>query len=541
MGRGRIGSGLGAIAVCLAVAVSGCSAGQKAARTSGTATKAGGTAPTAGSGSDQNGVTAPGGTDTQPGSNRGTGAAPPPGLPGGYLAPAPPGDGPYPYPPETITSENPQSTFGLDVDTASYTYAQSLIDAGRMPPADTVRPEEFINSFGEDYPAPAGNGFTVTLDGSHMPFTHLTTDVGDMRLLRVGLRTAPDEGGDRPDAALTFIIDVSGSMGDPGKLDLVKDALDTMVDSLRPTDSVAIVTFSRTAKVITSMVPASQRSTLHRDIAALHASGTTNLQAGLVTGYKVARAGFRPGATNRVVVLSDGLANTGSTSSSTLVAQVRAQADKQITLLGVGVGRDYGDTLMEQLADHADGFVVYVSSVAQARQEFVSRLPATDDLRALDAKAQVTFNPATVSRYRLIGYDDRALSNASFTNDHVDGGEVVAGYTVTALYAIRLVPGASGEVATAAVRWLDPATRQPLEIVSSVFTNTLDVPFQQASPRLRVCYAAAYFAEVLRGSQYGTEVRLTDLAGIASQAAEETGDPAAATLAETILRTTDLR
>lgn len=543
MATGRIGSGLGTIAVCLAMAVSGCSAGHKAAPAGGTAAKHGGdngAAPTGGSGSGQNGATAPGAT--APGSTRGNAAVPPPQappVPGGLLAPLPSDS--LRYPPETITSEEPRSTFGLDVDTASYTYAQSLIDAGRMPPPEAVRPEEFINSFGEDYPAPAGNGFTVTLDGSQMPGTHLTTDAGDMRLLRVGLRTAPDESGDRPDAALTFVIDVSGSMGDPGKLDLVKDALNTMIDSLRPTDTVAIVTFNRTAKVVTSMVPASQAPALHHDIAALHAGGTTNLQAGLIAGYEVARAGFRPGATNRVVILSDGLANTGSTSSATLVAEARAEADKQITLLGVGVGRDYGDALMEQLADHADGFVVYVSSVAQARQEFVSRLPATVDLRALDAKAQVTFNPATVSRYRLIGYDDRALANSAFTNDHVDGGEVVAGYTVTALYAIRLVPEAYGEVATAAVRWLDPTTRQPLEVVSSVFTGSLDVPFVQASSRLQVCYAAAYFAEVLRGSQYGAEVRLSDLADIASRAAEQTGDPAVATLADTILRATDLR
>jgi Ca-activated chloride channel family protein len=424
----------------------------------------------------------------------------------------------------------------MDVDTASYGYARNLIKQGQRPVPQDVRPEEFVNAFREDYAQPPANGFTVALDGAHLPpGTHRMQHAGDVRLLRVGLQTRAEEQGNRPDANLTFVIDVSGSMGEPGKLDMVKEALHTLVNQLRPSDSVAIVTFTDEARVVRSMTRVQHRSELNAAIDGLAAGGSTNLESGLVTGYKVARDGFRNGVTNRVVLLSDGLANTGDTAAAPILAQVREQADKQITLLGVGVGTDYGDQLMEQLADHGDGFVIYVSEPAQARKVFVEQLPATLAVRALDAKVQVTFNPKTVAGYRLIGYDDRALPNSAFRNDHVDGGEVGPGHSVTALYAVRLHGGVDGgQVADARIRWHDPASKEAQEAGDTVTVAELDRPFTGAAPRLQVCYAAAYFAEVLRHSPYGGEVSLGELAGIAAQAAQRTGDPDVADLADVI-------
>jgi len=205
------------------------------------------------------------------------------------------------------------------------------------------------------------------------------------------------------------------------------------------------------------------------------------------------------------------------------------------------VGSDYGDALMEQLADHGDGFVVYVSELAQARTVFVQQLPATLTVRAMDAKAQVTFDPQTVAGYRLIGYDDRALADSSFRNDHVDGGEVGAGHTVTALYAVRLREGATGQVARANVRWLDPTTREAGEAADTVTVNDLAVPFTAGAPQLQVCYAAAYFAESLRNSPYGREVRLTDLASVVTDAADQLDDASVGDLAATIRAAAQLR
>ena len=341
----------------------------------------------------------------------------------------------------------------------------------------------------------------------------------------------------RPDVALTFVIDVSRSMVEPGRLDLVQDALHYLIDQLRPTDSVAIVVYSDEARVLREMTPVSNRAALHAAVDDLVPESRTNLEAGLVLGYRVARDGFVEGATNRVILLSDGLANVGSTEAAPILAQVREEARQQITLLDVGVGSQYGDALMERLADEGDGFVTYVSEPEQARRLFVDRLPAALVVRALDAKVQVTFDPSTVDSYRLVGYDNRVLSDEDFRDDRVDGGEVGPGHSVTALYLVRLRENTTaGPVAEVRVRWLDPTTREPAETASAITVGELDVAFGTASPWLRVAYAAGYFAEVLRASPYGRDVRLADLAAIAEAAAVETEDASVAELAQLIRR-----
>jgi Ca-activated chloride channel homolog len=434
----------------------------------------------------------------------------------------------------------PQSTFGLDIDTASYTYARRQILDGRRPDPATIRPEEFVNAFGQDYPQPPGAGFAVAVDGARLPRTHEAP--ADTRLLRVGLQTRAEDAENRPDAALTFVVDVSGSMAEPGRLDLVRDAMNTLVDQLRPTDAVALVAYDDTARVLRPMTQVRNRAALHSAIDDLQPGGSTNLEAGLVTGYQVARDGFVPGATNRVILLSDGLANVGDTTAEPILNQIREAAAKQITLLGVGVGSDYGDALMERLADQGDGFVVYVSDIDQARQLFVTRLPATLTLRARDAKAQVTFDPSTVVSYRLLGYEDRALAPSQFRDDTVDGGEVGPGHSVTALYLVRLRAGVSpvAIVAQARVRWQDPVDRAAHEAARGITVADLQGAFATASPRLRVCYAAAFFAEVLRSDPEAGQVSLDDLASTASGAYAVTKDAQVRDLADVIGRAREL-
>jgi Ca-activated chloride channel family protein len=438
---------------------------------------------------------------------------------------------------ETSVRDDPQSTFAIDIDTASYGYARRLITDGRRPDAGDVRPEEFVNSFDQDYPEPSGDGFAVHVDGARLPEFHEADP--DTRLMRVGLRTRGEDAGTREDAALTFVVDVSGSMSEAGRLDLVRDSLHTLVDELRPTDSVAIVAFSGEAEVVTEMTPVSNARALHRAVDALRPRSSTNLEAGLVLGYQVARKGFEPGRTNRVIVLSDGLANTGDTDADTILRRVSEEAGKQIALLGVGVGSEYGDALMERLADRGDGFVVYVSEREQARDVFVKRLPATLAVRALDAKVQVTFEEEAVRSYRLIGYENRAVADEDFRDDRVDGGEVGPGHSVTALYEVRLTGEAAGDARVAQVRarWLDPASREAAEAYESLTVADLGARFDAARPRLRMCYAAGYFAEALRGTD---AVSLDSLAPVARRAGEETGDPAVDDLASLIGQAAEL-
>ncbi|MCZ4118739.1 vWA domain-containing protein [Streptomyces sp. H39-S7] len=454
------------------------------------------------------------------------------------------------------------STFALDVDTASYGYARRTLTGGRLPAPATVRPEEFVNSFRQDYPQPEGDGFSVTTDGARIdgaPTDDVRTDgsaadgssadstsvdgEGGWSLLRVGLATRAAQSTDRAPAALTFVVDVSGSMAEPGRLDLVKQALGSSIDALRAEDSLAIVTFSGTARVelpMTRLGAVGSRGRIHSVVDGLEPRDETNLAAGVQAGYNEAVKAARPGVTNRVVLLSDGLANSGDTTAAAILDRVgSARRDHGITLFGVGVGSQYGDKLMEQLADKGDGHTSYVSEPEAARKLFSEQLPANVDLRARDAKAQVAFDPRTVSEYRLIGFDDRAVADDDFRDDTVDGGEVGPGHTVTALYSVRLKAGASGHVATATVRWLDPSTRAPHERSGTVEASALTSPLWTAAPkRLQVDAVAAYFADWLRGR--GSAGRIPGAPGLpalaehATSLAGSTEDPAVRDLSQAV-------
>ncbi|WBB59223.1 von Willebrand factor type A domain-containing protein [Streptomyces sp. WMMC500] len=510
----------------------------------------------------------------------GGGGAPPPAP----AAPAPAApEGGYDAAPEAAGKEladsfapapDMVSTFALDVDTASYSYARRTIDSGSLPQPDTVRHEEFINSFRQDYPAPEDDGFSVTTDGAR------AAD-GGWSLMRVGLATRPESNeygtqARRP-AALTFVVDVSGSMAEPGRLSLVREALHTAVDELRDDDALALVAFSGEARTVLPMTAVGgAEDRIHDAVEELQPTDSTNVEAGMTRGYDEAVAGHREGATNRVVLLSDALANTGATDADTILDRITAaREDYGITLFGVGVGSEYGDALMERLTNQGDGHTTYVSETDEARKVFVEDLPRNVDLRARDAKAQVVFDADAVADYRLIGYDNRQVADEDFRNDAVDGGEVGPGHTVTALYAVRLAEGASGSVATATVRWLDPDTRAPHEESSSVDAGALTGDlWGAASPRLQLTALTAYFADALRGgSDAGTtpEPRIDgsadgsagreegggttggagymplpgaptvdELAGHAEDLAAETEDPAVGDLAETVRQAVEL-
>ncbi len=429
----------------------------------------------------------------------------------------------------TKSREDNASTFALDVDTASYTFAARQLNDGSWPDASSVRPEEFLNAFDQHYPQPRGDGFAMHIDGASVPDAH--PGPSNRRLLRIGLQTRAEEGPERRDANLTFVIDVSGSMAEPGKLDLVQDALHYLVDQLRPTDAVAIVAFNDRANVLREMTRVADKELLHEAIDRLKSSGSTNLGAGLTAGYQLARDSFRPRVTNRVIVLSDGLANTGTTDAQALVNRISEEAAKEISLLGVGVGSDYGDKFMEELTNKGDGFVVYISESKQARDLFVRKLPATLSVRAYDAKAQVVFDRSTVDEYQLIGYENRALEDNEFRDDTVDGGEIGPGHSVTALYVVKLRANATGRVAQVKVRWLDPKTRDASESHETVNVDDLQGTFAGSAPELQICYGAAYFAEALRNRP---APEFDELAEIVERANGELDDPKVADLAALI-------
>ncbi|MFJ8766882.1 vWA domain-containing protein [Streptomyces clavifer] len=423
------------------------------------------------------------------------------------------------------------STFALDVDTASYGYARRLLGDGRLPAPETVRPEEFVNSFRQGYERPEGNGFSVTVDGTK-------AGAGDWSLVRVGLATGTaDDTGERPPAALTFVVDISGSMGEPGRLDLAKKSLGILTDELRDDDSVSLVTFSGEAETRLRMTRLGGNRTEIRDaVDELEPADSTNVAAGVERGYDEAVEGHRKGANNRVVLLSDALANTGETDADAILERIGdAREEYGITLFGVGVGSDYGDALMERLTNKGDGNTTYIGDETQARKVFVDQLPAHVELRARDAKAQVAFDRETVKQFRLIGYENRKVADEDFRDDGVDGGEVGPGHTVTALYAVRLRDGASGRVATATVRWLDPKTRKAHEETGSVESGAVDGKLWGGkNSRLQVTAVAAYFADILRGGDLPGTPALGELSRHARELAATTEDSSVEKLATAI-------
>lgn len=347
---------------------------------------------------------------------------------------------------EVPTAEQNRSTFALDVDTGSYAITRAALTDGFLPEPASVRTEEFVNYFSQDYPAPA-TGLGIHVDGSPVPW------LGDpaKRVIRIGVQGATVGDLGRQQANLTVVIDVSGSMeGD--KLEMVKAGLGRLVDSLRPDDRLAIVTYSTDAQLLLPMTPLSEAGSIRDAIAGLRSQASTNLEAGLRVGYEHARSNLAPGAVNRVVLLSDGVANEGQTDPDQLASQIAQEAGDSTQLAVVGVGREtYDDVTLEQFADRGNGFYAFIDTPAEAERLFVQDLTGTLQTVALDAKVQVTFNPEAVGSFRLLGYENRQLESDEFRDDTVDGGEIGAGHTVTALYEVTLNEGVDAGDDTALV------------------------------------------------------------------------------------------
>ncbi len=424
--------------------------------------------------------------------------------------------------PRIAADEDSQSTFAVDTDTGAYTIMRAYVMRGLLPPAESVRVEEYINFFEQDYASPTAGAFALYLEGAPSPYSGSEP----YNLVRVGIQGYELSSEMRPDSVLTFVIDVSGSMADNESLEIVKSGVEAMINTLRPTDQVAIVVYSTEARVILEHTPASDAVTLIQAIRALSPEESTNVGAGLKLGYELAEKAYNPDAVNRVILCSDGVANTGVTAVDSLVAQIKGHADRNIYLTGIGVGMgDYNDQLLEQLADQGNGFYAYVDTYREAERIFVHQLPSAGHVIAQDAKVQVEFNPKVVSRYRLIGYENRAVADADFRNDEVDAGEIVVGHSVTALYEVRFNENADPQTdaMTVYVRYQDPENKEMHEISQAIARKDFAPAFAAASPRFRLTAIVAQYAEVLRNSYFAQQsgVTLADIVTDAAAIAQE--------------------
>lgn len=417
---------------------------------------------------------------------------------------------------------DPLDTLAVDVDTASYSLFRSYIfKPKQLPPPEAIRTEEFINYFKSGYAPPSaesGRAIAVHAEIAPSVFAHEP----DYKLLKIGIKARELTRETRKACSLVFVIDTSSSMRRENRLELVKEALVPLVGELDEGDTIGIVTFDREARVNLEPQPASEKERILDAIRALHPNQNTNVQAGLELGYKMASEHLLKDGVNRVLLLSDGVANTGVTTASAILESVRAHREQGIYLTCVGVGMgNLNDALLEQLADRGDGQCVYVDRMEEARKAFVENLTGTLEAVARDVKIQVAFDPAQVIRYRKLGYENRAIADADFRNNAVDAGEVGAGHEVTVLYELKLKPEATGKVAKVNVRYeLVDHRGEHQEFAEEVGTGAVKGSFADASRRFQLTACVAEAAEVLRASYWARGSSLGDVAARLEPVAE---------------------
>ena len=439
-------------------------------------------------------------------------------------------------------ADHPESTFSIDVDTASYSKVrQYLVEYNQLPRPDAVRIEEMLNYFPYQYEAPSGNPsepFAVHVAVTECPWNT------EHRLVRLALKGREIERDSRPNSNLVLLIDSSGSMQQPNKLPLLKRGMRLLLGQLGESDRIAIVSYAGSAGLVLDSTPAGDSDTVMQGLQQLQAGGSTNGGQGLQLAYQVARDHFIPGGTNRVLLCTDGDFNVGMTGTDQMVRLVEQQSKDGIdlTVLGFGMG-NLNDAMLEQISGRGNGNYAFIDTYNEAKKVLVEQLAGTLVTIAKDVKIQIEFNPQKVAAYRLIGYENRVLANEDFHDDKKDAGEIGAGHSVTALY--ELIPAGisldqsvaqtdelkyqttrelssaaqSDELLTVKLRYKLPEQAESDLIEQVVFDN--DSMFEQADQEFQFAAAVAGFGMLLRDSEYRGEwnfesVRRTAEASIGS-------------------------
>ncbi len=428
---------------------------------------------------------------------------------------------------------NPLSTFSIDVDAASYSNVRRFLNQGQRPPKDAVRIEEMINYFNYDYEQPNGNDpFSINTEISSSPWNP------NHKLVHIGLQGKDIPTDDLPPSNLVFLLDVSGSMGAPNKLPLLKTAFKLLVDKLRPEDKVAIVVYAGAAGEVLPSTSASEKEKIMNALNQLNAGGSTAGGAGINLAYSIAKQNFKKGGNNRIILATDGDFNVGASSNKAMEELIEEKRDEGIflTVLGFGMG-NYKDSKMEILADKGNGNYAYIDNILEAQKVLVHEFGGTLFTIAKDVKIQVEFNPAKVQAYRLVGYENRILKDEDFNNDKKDAGELGSGHTVTALYEIipvgvnspfvvddlkyqktktSEVANKSNELMTVKLRYKDPDGDKSKLIVKELIDKGVDL--KATSNNFRWSAAVAAFGMQLTDSDFRGDMSYADIVELAKSA-----------------------
>ncbi|HSD89217.1 MAG TPA: von Willebrand factor type A domain-containing protein [Kofleriaceae bacterium] len=417
-------------------------------------------------------------------------------------------------------SKDHLSTFAADVDTASYTIARRKLEEGTLPPAAAIRVEEFVNYFKYSFPAPVGKTpFSVVMEAAPSPLQAGRT------ILRVGVATKEKSTLERKPAHLVFLVDVSGSMSGEDRLGLAKKALAILTRGLTENDTVSLVTYAGDTRIV--LKPTNDQKKILDAIDSLQSAGSTGMASGIDLAYQEAMVNMKPGTISRVIVLTDGDANVGPHTHEDLLKIISGRAKEGVTLSTIGFGMgNYKDELMEQLADKGNGNNFYIDSLDAAKRVFQQDLTANLEVVAKDVKLQVDFDPAMVARYRLVGYENRDVKDEDFRNDKVDAGEIGAGHQVTALYEVELT--AKGQQAHAPIGAVRIRHKTPEGTVATEAAFPMvggpAASFANSSVDFRFAFAAAAFADVLRGGQDAEHWSLASIRDMAKNAAGDSKD-----------------
>ncbi len=413
--------------------------------------------------------------------------------------------------------KNPLSTFAIDVDCASYSNVRRFLNYNWLPYPDAVRVEELINYFEYDYLPPKGDDpFSVNMEYSDCPWNE------EGRLVQIGIRGKRIAIEELKPSNLVFLIDVSGSMGDAGKLPLLKKSFRMMVDQLKEEDRVSIVVYASETGVALPSTSGADKEKILGVVDELRASGSTAGGEGIQLAYKVAAENFIEDGNNRVILATDGDFNVGISRTSELVKYIESKRNEGIylTALGFGMG-NYKDDKLQRLADNGNGNHAYIDNPREAKKVMVTELLSNLYTIAKDVKIQVEFNPARVASYRLVGYENRIMDDQDFEDEKKDAGEIGPDHTVTALYEI--IPAQptnlktsddlkyvekklnkfareTGELLTVKIRYKDPENDKSSEIVKILMDEPVDPG--KSSDDYRFAASVAQFGLLLRDSAF---------------------------------------
>lgn len=419
-------------------------------------------------------------------------------------------------------SENPVSTFSIDVDTAAYSFVRRMLNNGQLPEKDAVRTEELINYFDYAYPVPKDRKIPFA---THTSVMDSPWKAGN-KLIHIGIQGYQLAASEIPQSNLVFLLDVSGSMDEPSKLPLVKQSMSLLLDTLKPDDTISIVVYAGAAGTVLEPTKVKEKSKIFAALNNLQAGGSTAGAEGIALAYQLAEANFNAQGVNRIILATDGDFNVGQTGDEALQDFVERKRDKGIYLSVLGFGQgNYQDEMMQTLAQNGNGTAAYIDTLSEAQKVLVTEATSNLFPIAKDVKIQVEFNPNTVKEYRLIGYETRALNREDFSNDKVDAGEIGADQRVTAIYEITPVGAQSGlleesryqketkvdssknsEYAFLRLRYKLPSETQSKLIETPIATASkvkINAEYQQ---EVNFSIAVAGFAQLLRGSNYAGEL-----------------------------------